>query len=530
MPKAQNEGYLGNINVKRAGVSDEWSEEKILEYKKCTEDPAYFIQKYVKIISLDEGLVPFRLYNYQNNLINHFHDNRFNIVLACRQSGKSITTCAYLLWYLLFQPEQTVAILANKGATAREMLSRITTMLEHVPFYLQPGTKVLNRGSIEFENNSRIIASATGANTIRGMSVNLLYLDEFAFVENAEQFYTGTYPVITSGGKSKVIITSTANGIGNMYHKLWEGAERDKNEFKSYRIDWNDVPGRDEAWKKMTIANTSSLQFEQEFGNSFLGTGNTLINANTLLGLQSLEPVYVKNNTYLYEEPIEDHDYIICVDVAKGRGQDYSTFSVIDITGKTFRQVGIYRDNMISPLLFPEIIQRYAQMYNDALVIVENNDQGQMVVNSLYYDLEYENTFAQSTVKSSGVGVTMTRKTKRIGCSTLKELMEENKLEVIDKFTIGELVTFVNKGQSYEADGGNHDDLVMNLVLFSWFVTTPWFENLTNKELKKMLYDEKQKMIEDEVVPAGIFDTKDQPEQYNEGGDVWTVVGDTKIY
>ena len=227
MPKAQNEGYLGNINVKRAGVSDEWSEEKILEYKKCTDDPAYFIQKYVKIISLDEGLVPFRLYEYQDKLINHFHDNRFNIVLACRQSGKSITTCAYLLWYLLFQPEQTVAILANKGATAREMLSRITTMLEHIPFYLQPGTKVLNRGSIEFENNSRIIASATGANTIRGMSVNLLYLDEFAFVENAEQFYTGTYPVITSGGKSKVIITSTANGIGNMYHKLWEGAKRD---------------------------------------------------------------------------------------------------------------------------------------------------------------------------------------------------------------------------------------------------------------------------------------------------------------
>ena len=530
MLNQKSDTYLGNINVKRDGVQHEFTKKEINEYVKCVNDPVYFCTKYLKVISLDDGLVPFKLYPYQEDMFKHFDKNRFSIVLACRQSGKSISSVAYLLWYACFHPEKTIAILANKGQVAREMLARITLMLENLPFFLQPGTKALNKGSLEFSNNSRIIASATSGSSIRGMSVNLLYLDEFAFVENAEQFYTGTYPVITSGGKSKVIITSTANGIGNMYHKLWEGAERDKNEFKSYRIDWHDVPGRDENWKKMTIANTSSLQFEQEFGNSFLGTGNTLINANTLLGLQSAEPVYVKNNTYLYEEPIEDHDYIICVDVAKGRGQDYSTFSVIDITGKTFRQVGIYRDNMISPLLFPEVIQRYAQMYNDALVIVENNDQGQMVVNSLYYDLEYENTFAQSTVKSSGVGVTMTRKTKRIGCSTLKELMEENKLKVIDKFTIGELVTFVNKGQSYEADGGNHDDLVMNLVLFSWFVTTPWFENLTNKELKKMLYDEKQKMIEDEVVPAGIFDTKDQPEQYHEGGDVWTVVGDTKIY
>ena len=296
----KNEGYLGNINVKRAGVESEWTEEQVLEYKKCMENPIYFIETYIKIISLDEGLVPFKLYNYQEELIDHFDENRFSVILACRQSGKSITTCAFLIWYLLFQPEQTIAILANKGSIAREMLARITTMLEHVPFFLQPGTKVLNRGSIEFENESRIIASATGANSIRGLSVNLLYLDEFAFVENAEQFYTSTYPVITSGGKSKVIITSTANGVGNMYHKLYEGAEREQNEYKNYQVHWWDVPGRDEDWKAMTISNTSELQFEQEFGNSFLGTGNTLINADTLLGLQAHDPVYFKENAYLY--------------------------------------------------------------------------------------------------------------------------------------------------------------------------------------------------------------------------------------
>ena len=527
----KNEGYLGNINVKRAGVQTEWTEEQILEYKKCMVDPLYFIQKHLKIISLDEGLVPFKLYDYQQDLITHFDESRFSIVLACRQSGKSITACAYLIWYLLFQPEQTIAILANKGSTAREMLARITTMLEHVPFYLQPGTKVLNKGSIEFENDSRIIASATGANSIRGLSVNLLYLDEFAFVDNAEQFYTSTYPVVTSGGKSKVIITSTANGIGNMYHKLYEGAEHGKNEYQPFTVNWWDVPGRDEQWKQQTIANTSELQFEQEFGNSFLGTGNTLINANTLLGLQGHDPLWSKDNVHLYQSPIEDHTYIMTVDVARGRGQDYSTFSIIDVTEKPFKQVGIYRDNMISPLLLADVLERYAKMYNEALVVVENNDSGQIVCNNLYYDIEYPNVFLESTVKSSGVGVTMTKKVKQIGCSTLKELMEEKKLMVIDKFTINELVTFVAKGKSFEADGGNHDDLVMNLVLFSWFVTTPYFQSLTNLELKKMLYDEQQQLIEDEIVPFGIVDDgQNQDNTYTQGGDVWTVVPDVKIY
>ena len=358
-----------------------------------------------------------------------------------------------------------------------------------------------------------------------------MYLDEFAFVENAEQFYTATYPVVTSGGESKVIITSTANGIGNMYHKLYEGAVQGQNEYKDFKVHWRDVPGRDDEWRAMTIANTSELQFEQEFGNSFLGTGNTLINANTLLGLQTHEPIWYKTNTYLYVEPLIDHTYIMTVDTAQGRGQDYSTFSIIDITEKPFKQVGIYRYNMISPLLFPDIIHRYAEMYNKALVIIENNNQGQIVCNQLFYDIEYENVFTQSSVKASGIGVTMTKKTKQIGCSTLKELMEENKLRIIDRFTINEFLTFVSKGQSWEADGGNHDDLVMTLVLFSWFITTPFFTSLTDLELKKLLYDEQQQMIEDEMVPVGFFPTQhDEPEVYVEGGDVWTVVDNTKVY
>lgn len=262
-----NDSYLGNINVKRDGVQQQWTKEQVLEYAKCSKDPAYFARTYVKIISLDKGLVNFDLYPYQENMFNHFNDNRFSIVLACRQSGKSISSVVYLLWYAVFHPEKTIAVLANKGATAREMLARVTLALEHLPFFLQPGCRALNKGSIEFSNNSRIIAAATSGSSIRGMSVNLLFLDEFAFVERAAEFYTSTYPVISSGKDTKVIITSTANGIGNTYHKIWEGAVQKVNEYKAFTVNWSDVPGRDEEWKRQTISNTSQLQFDQEFGN-----------------------------------------------------------------------------------------------------------------------------------------------------------------------------------------------------------------------------------------------------------------------
>ena len=275
MTTQNKDSYLGNPNVKRDGVAEEWDAYKIKEYKKCMNDPVYFCSKYVKVVHLDKGLVNFKLYPYQEKMFEHFRSNRFSIVLACRQSGKSISSVGYLLWFALFNPEKTIAILANKGATAREMLARVTLMLENLPFFLQPGCKALNKGSLEFSNNSRIIASATSGSSIRGMSVNLLFLDEFAFVENATEFYTSTYPVISSGKDTKVIITSTANGIGNQFEKIWTGAVQGTNEYKAFRVDWWDVPGRDEKWKQQTIANTSQLQFDQEFGNTFFGTGDT---------------------------------------------------------------------------------------------------------------------------------------------------------------------------------------------------------------------------------------------------------------
>ena len=503
----KNDSYLGNPSVKRDGVVTNWTNDEVKEYARCMQDPAYFAKTYCKVIHLDKGLVPFDLYPYQEKMFNHFNTNRFNIVLACRQSGKSISSVAYLLWFALFNSEKVIAVMANKGATAREMLGRVTLMLENLPFFLQPGCKALNKGSIEFSNNSRIVAAATSGSSIRGMSVNLLYLDEFAFVERAAEFYTSTYPVVSSGKDTKVIITSTANGLGNVFHKLWEGAIQETNEFIPFRVDWWDVPGRDEEWKKATVANTSPVQFDQEFGNTFFGTGDTLINANTLLELRRHDPLEItKDGVKVYNQPIKDHNYVMLVDVAKGRGQDYSTFSVIDISAEPFKQVAVYRNNLISPLLFPNIIYKYANSYNQAMVVIESNDAGMVVCNGLYHELEYENMFVESVIKADALGILMTRKVKRIGCSSFKDLLENNKLEIVDEDTIIEISTFTARGQSYEASDGNHDDIVMNLVMFGYFAGTSAFGELTDISIRDLMFQQRMKEIEDDVLDWGFVD------------------------
>ena len=529
----QKNTYLGNPNVKKDGVNEQWTPDLIQEYKKCMVDPVYFVEHYCKVISLDEGIVNFKLYPYQRKMFQQFQENRFNVVLACRQSGKSISACAYLLWYALFNPEKTVAILANKGQTAGEMLSRITLMLENIPFFIQPGSKAVNKRSLEFSNNSRIIASATSGNSIRGMSVNLLYLDEFAFVERASEFYTSTYPVVSAGKDTKVIVTSTANGIGNQFHKIWEGAVQGINEFSSFRVDWWDVPGRDDEWKQQTIANTSQLQFDQEFGNTFFGTGDTLVNADTLLGLRAKPPIRTMEGGLLkiYEEPIKNHDYVMTVDVSKGRGQDYSTFTLIDISSRPFKQVAVYRNNTISPLLFPNIIYKFAKPYNEAYVVVESNDQGSVVCNGLYHDLEYENVHVESSVKANAIGIEINRKTKRLGCSAIKDILEEKRLTINDEQTILEISTFEAKGQSYEASEGNHDDLMMNLVLFGYFVSTQYFSDLTDINLKQMMFEQKMQEIENDVVPFGFIDDGEEAiVKIENEDDPWRIREDTRRF
>jgi|SaaInlLV_10m_DNA_3_1039740.scaffolds.fasta_scaffold00130_50 hypothetical protein len=439
-------------------------------------------------------------------------------------SHNSISSVAYLLWYAIFNPEKVIAILANKGATAREMLSRVTLMLENLPFFLQPGCKTLNKGSIEFSNNSKIVAAATSGSSIRGLSVSLLFLDEFAFIENDATFYTSTYPVVSSGTSTRIIITSTANGIGNVFYKLWEGANQKTNDFKPFRVDWQDVPGRDEEWKRQTIANTSELQFTQEFGNSFIGGSDTLVTPECLLTLNAIDPIKETYNLRVYKDPEHGHEYMMFVDIAKGRGQDYSTFNIIDITSSPFEQVCVFQDNNISPLLYPDVLYKYAMLYNEAYIIVESNDQGSIVCNGLYYELEYENVYVESIIKSNSIGVTMTKKIKRIGTSNMKDIIEQNKLKINDANTIIELSTFISRGSSFEASRGNHDDLVMNLVLFAWFTSTPFFGEMTDINIKNLLYSEKVRAMEDDIVPVGIFDDGREDAFTVEDGVQWETI------
>jgi len=495
--------YNGNANIKRDGVTISYTEEQFLEYARCKNSPAYFAKKYCKIIHPDTGLVPFNLYPYQEKMYDNFENNRFNIVLACRQSGKSIAAVGYVLHYAIFQATKNVAVLANKAATAREMLARITLMLENLPFWLQPGCKALNKSEMTFSNNSKIFSAGTSSSSIRGITASLIYLDEFAFVDSAELFYTSTYPVISAGKQSKVIITSTANGVGNMFYKIWEGASQKTNKFVPFRVDWWDVPGRDEAWKKLTISNTSELQFAQEFGNSFLGTGNTLIDAGTLLSLKAKSAMHEFGPVKIYEESEDGHSYAMTVDVSQGIGSDYSTFSIIDTTSKPFKQVATYRDDKISPILFPDHIVKWAKLYNDAYVIVENNDQGLLVCNGIYQDLEYENLHMESMVRNNGLGIRMTTKVKRVGCSGFKDILESGNLEIYDADTISEISTFEQIRNSYEASQGNHDDLVMNLVLFGYFAASKFFNQISDVSLREFLHNEKIKMIESTMVPFG---------------------------
>ena len=502
-----NDGYLGNALIKRDGVKHSYTEEELQEYLKCSQEPAYFIEKYIKVIHVDKGIVPFKLYDYQKDMIKHFNDNRFSIVLSCRQSGKTASTCAYLLWCALFKPDQNIALLANKAAMAKEMLARITLALENVPFFLQPGCKALNKMSIELSNNTRIFAAATSSSSIRGQSCSIVALDEFAFVNRANEFYTSTYPVITSGQNSKVIITSTPNGIGNMFYKLWEGAVQGSNEFSPFTVSWWDVPGRDQKWKEQTIANTSEAQFRQEFEVEFIGSSNTLISPTALLGLKAgkaLKTLY-DGSLRIYEEPIESHLYILSADTSQGRGLDYSAFTIIDVSSKPFKEVAVYHNNLISPLIFPTIINAIGTAYNNAIVLVESNGPGQIVATTLYYDFEYENMFVESAVKKGKIGITMTKKVKYIGTSALKDLIEEEKLQINDPNTIIELSYFEETGNSYKAKLGKNDDIVMCLVIFSWFISNDIFTNFSEENIKDLIYRTRLEEMEEELFDFGFL-------------------------
>jgi len=533
--------YLGNPNLKKANTTVEFSTDQIQEFIKCKQDPIYFAKNYIKIVSLDEGLVPFKMYDFQEKLINNFHKSRFNICKMPRQTGKSTTAVSYLLHYIVFNDSVNVGILANKAATARELLGRLQTAYENLPKWMQQGILSWNKGSMELENGSKILAASTSASAVRGMSFNIIFLDEFAFVPNhiAEAFFSSVYPTITSGKSTKVIMVSTPCGM-NHFYRYWHDAQRGKNEYTATEVHWSEVPGRDAKWKEQTIKNTSEQQFKVEFECEFLGSVDTLISVVKLRNLVFEDPIQTNGKGLLiYENPIKEHDYIMTVDTARGIDGDYSCFIVFDITTFPHRTVARYRNNEVKPMLFPNIIMDVARAYNEAYVLVEINDIGEQVASILNYDLEYENLLMCAMRGRNGqqvgsgfsgsrtqMGVRMTAAVKKLGCSNLKTLMEDDKIETHDYDIIAELTTFVQKKQSWEAEDGCHDDLAMCLVIFAWLVAQDYFKEMTDTDVRKRIYEEQKNQIEQDMAPFGfILDgVDDEAEFVDEEGDRWAKV------
>lgn len=530
--------YLGNPNLKKANVATEFTPEEVQEYIKCSEDPVYFILNYIKIVSLDEGVIPFTMYDFQVDMVKSFHNNRFNIAKLPRQSGKSTIVTAYLLWYVLFNQNVNVAILANKAATAREMLGRLQLSYENLPKWLQQGILQWNRGSLELENGSKILAASTSASAVRGMSFNVIFLDEFAFVPNhiADQFFSSVYPTVSSGKSTKVIIISTPHGM-NMFYKLWHDAEKGKNEYIPTEVHWSQVPGRDAAWKEQTIKNTSEQQFKVEFECEFLGSVDTLISPSKLRTMPYVDPIAQNKGLAIYKRAEPERNYIITVDVARGTSNDYSAFVVVDTTTLPYEIVARYRNNEIKPIIFPNIIIDVAKNYNNAYILCEVNDIGGQVADIIQFDLEYENLLMAAmrgragqqlgqgfSGKKTQLGVKMSTAVKQVGCSNLKALIEEDKLMIPDYDTIAELTTFIVKGQSFAAEDGCNDDLAMCLVIFAWMAMQPYFKEMHDNDVRQRIYDDQRENIEQDMAPFGFVDDGLGEEYFADAqGDVWQV-------
>lgn len=531
------EGYQGNPNLPREDYIHSFTQHEKDEFIKCVNDPIYFAVTYMKIINVDHGLMPFKMWGFQKEMLQTFHDNRFSICKLPRQVGKTTTSVAYLLHYILFNEMVNIAILANKSSTAREIMGRLQLAFEYLPRFLQQGVKEWNKGSIELANGSRAVADSTSGSSVRGRSFNVVFLDEFAFVPNniAEAFFMSTYPTISSGQSTKVIIVSTPNGL-NLFYKMWQDALEKRSLYVPIEIHWSMVPGRDDKWKEETIKNTSEDQFRQEFECEFIGSTNTLIHPAKLRTLVFKNPIEKDGLLDIYEQPVSSRTYCMTVDVAEGQGLDYSTFSVFDVSQIPYVQVAKYKNNKIAPLLFPTVILQAARKYNDAFILVEINSIGLQVSDILHFELAYDNLIKiqvkgkQGQMSTSGFtkrvayGLRQSVQTKNIGCANLKALVESDKLIINDADTIMELTTFSAEKKSFKAEEGNHDDLAMTLVNFGWLTAQRYFKENINSDIRKVLQEEQMSLMDQDLVPFGIIDNGlDEPwdNPKDAQGDFW---------
>jgi hypothetical protein len=527
----ENFSFNGNPLLKPAYAKIQMTADQLVEYMKCEADPVYFIRNYVKIISLDHGTVKFNMWDFQEKMVQAMVDNRFVICKMPRQVGKTTTTAAIILWHVLFNKEYTVALLANKMDQAQEIMERIQMMYENLPMWIQQGIVTWNKRTIKLENDSRIIAAATSSSAIRGKSINMVYLDEFAHIDRALQlkFFTSTYPVISSGQATKVIITSTPNGY-ELFSKMWmdavkEDGELGKNSYVPVSVHWSDIPGRNEAWKEETINNTSADQFRQEYECEFLGSADTLIGPEYLAAMKYFRPVRKSNSINIFQEPIPGHIYVLVADVARGGGGDYSAFVVVDVTQFPYSVAATYRDNTVTPVVYPNFIHQASLAYNNAYVLVEVNDIGGQVADILNYELENESMLMVTMTgkkgqslgggygKTARFGVKTTPAVKRIGCFAVKGLIENNQLMVNDFEIVSEFSTFVHDGVNYGAEYGKHDDLVMCLVLFSWATTQKYFKELVDSDVRVRILEERERQMEEDMLPFGIVNDGQDDEE-----------------
>lgn len=519
--EVQIKGYNGNTNIKRKGMTIEFNQDMIQEFVKCAKDPIYFAEKYIKIVHVDHGLIPIRMYDYQKEIAISITNSRRVAVNTSRQAGKTTTAVAIILHYVLFNDHKTCALLANKGDAAREILDRIKIAYEALPKWMQQGVVEWNKGSVEFENGCKIIAGATSSSAIRGKSISFLYIDETAFVENWDEFFASVFPTISSGKTTKILFTSTPNGL-NHFYKTCEGAKEGKNGYIYIEVPWYKVPGRDEEWKRETLEGMDfdTQKFSQEFECGFLGSSGTLIDGSKLKQLVIRDPIAEAEGIRQYERPQENHTYVCVVDVSRGKGLDYSAFQVIDVSEMPYKQVCVYRDNMITPIDYAEIIYRTAKNYNEAYTLIEVNDIGEQVSEILHYEFEVETLMYTESAGRSGKrvsagfgssksvdrGIRTTKSVKSIGCNMLKLMIEQDQLIVNDFFTINELSTFSRKGVSYEAESGNHDDLVMCLVLFGWLTDQTFFRDITDINTMQALKQRKAEEVDHDLMPLGFND------------------------
>lgn len=535
-----------NLKIKPLGYKENYTEQQIEEIYKCKNDPIYFIQNYIKVISLDNSIIPFTLRDYQKKLINIVHKKRFTIAMMSRQSGKSTTVVSYLLQYALFNSNKRISLSAHNESLAQTLLSKIKTAYENLPSWLQQGVDVLNKNTFEFENGSTIVATATSAKTARGTSNNILLLDEFAFVEDhlAEEFYKSVYPSITQSKTAKIVIISTPNGM-NLFYKMWMDAINKKNSYTPLKVTWKDVPTCNvPGWEETTKKNISSIDFAQEFECNFLGSTATLISAKVLSRIPVEAPIKSSDGLDIYEDYQKNHKYVMTVDPSnfmfnERNKQDYSAFVIIDITDPPYRVVAKYRNNEITSSIFPEYVYKVGKQYKFPFLLCESDSN--MSVGKALSELEYPELLLCSTVggrggygqsvshsfdsKRTNYGLAMSEKAKREGCIKLKDLIEANVLLFKDAEILNELFTFVPKKNSWGAAKAKHDDLVMCLVIFSWLTNQEYFKELIDIDIRKYMVNKQERQMNASLQLLGYVNLGVEPDIEISDGLIWRSQG-----